>query len=81
MIFANNSISKQNIKIPEHAFVDLGKKEMCAKFQQKILNSMVVGARQSFQFFIQKTWFLENNRDFSKFLSGVLHYLISNIKS
>ena len=23
---------------------------------------MVVGARQSFQFFRQKTWFLENNR-------------------
>ena len=77
MIFANNSICKQNIKNPEHPFVDLGKKEMCAKFQQKILNSMVVGA----QFFIQKTWFLENNRDFSKSLSGVLHYLISNIKS
>ena len=27
---------------------------------------MVVGARQSFQFFRQKTWFLENNRAFSK---------------
>ena len=32
------------------------------KFQQKILNSKVVGARQSFQFFRQKTWFLINNR-------------------
>ena len=30
---------------------------------QKILNSMVVGARQSFQFFRQKDWFLGNNRD------------------
>ena len=28
----------------------------------KILNSMVVGACHSFQFFRQKTWFLENNR-------------------
>ena len=27
---------------------------MCAKFQQKILNSVVVGARQIFQFFRQK---------------------------
>ena len=31
---------------------------------------MVVGARQSFQFFGQKTWFLENNRALSKFLCG-----------
>ena len=30
---------------------------MC-KFQQKILNSMLVGARQNFQFFRQKTGFL-----------------------
>ena len=35
---------------------------MCAKFQQKMLNSMVVGARQSFQFFRQKTWFIGNDR-------------------
>ena len=27
---------------------------------------MVVGARQSFQFFRQITWFLENNRALSK---------------
>ena len=46
-------------------------------FGKKILNSMVVGARQSFQFSRQKTWFLENNRALSKFLYGVLHYLIS----
>ena len=31
-------------------------------FSKKILSSMVVGARQSFQFFWQKTWFLGNNR-------------------
>ena len=40
---------------------------------------MVVGARQSFQFFRQKTWFLENNKALSKFLFGVSHYLISLI--
>ena len=54
---------------------------MSAKFQQKILNSLVVGARQSFQFFRQNTWFRENNRALSKSLYGVLHYLISIIKS
>ena len=44
---------------------------MCAKFQQKILNPMVVGARQSFQFFRQKTLFHENNKALSKFLYGM----------
>ena len=39
---------------------------------------MVVGARQ---FFRQNTWFLENNRVASKFLHGILHYLISITKS
>ena len=34
-------------------FVDIGKTETCAKFQKKILNFMVVGARQSFHFFRQ----------------------------
>ena len=37
---------------------------------------MVVGARQSFQFFRQNTWFLENDRVLPKFLYGILHYLI-----
>ena len=36
---------------PEHSFVDIDKTETCAKFQQIILNSMVVEARQSFQCF------------------------------
>ena len=53
---------------------------MCAKFQQKILNCRIVGARQSFQTFSQNTWFLENNRVLSKFLYGILHYLTSMIK-
>ena len=80
LIFANNSRSKQNKKKkknPEHSFVDIGKSETCAKFQQKILNSVVVRARQSFKFFRQKTWFLESNRALSKFLYGILHYLLS----
>ena len=47
-IFGNNSSSKQNKKNTEHSFVDIGKWETCAKFQQKILNHMVAGARQSF---------------------------------
>ena len=62
-------------KNPDHPFVGIG------KFQQKILISMVVGARQSFQFFRQKTWFLKNNRALSKFLYGISHYFISIIKS
>ena len=41
---------------------------------------MVVGAHQSFQFFRQNTWFLENNRVLSKSLYGILYYLISIIK-
>ena len=42
---------------------------------------MVFGASESFQFFRQKAWFLENNRALSKVLYGVSHYLISIIKS
>ena len=53
---------------------------MCAKFQQKILNCRIVGARQSFQILRQNTWLLENNRALSKFLYGILHYVISIFK-
>ena len=38
----------------EQPLVDIGKKEQCAKLQQKILKSMVVGARQGFWFFSDK---------------------------
>ena len=41
---------------------------------------MVVGARQSFQFFRQITWFLGNNRALSKFKYRILHKLISTVK-
>ena len=37
---------------------------------------MVVGARQSFQFFRQITWFLGNNRALSKFRDQILYNLI-----
>ena len=67
-------------KNPEHPFVDIGKTEKCATFQQKILNSMVVGARHSFQFFRKITWFLRGNRTLSKFKYWILHHLISIIK-
>ena len=53
---------------------------MCAKFQQKLSEFIVVGARKSFQFFRQNTWFLKNNRALSKFLYGILHHLISITK-
>ena len=41
-------------KNPEYPFADIGKYETFTKLQQKILNSMIVGARQSFQ--LQKFW-------------------------
>ena len=49
-------------KIPRTIFIDITKYKTCAKFQQNILNSMIAGARQSFEFFRQKTWFLGNKR-------------------
>ena len=53
---------------------------MCVKCQQKILKSVVVGARQSFQFFRQIAWFLGNNRALSKLGYQILYNLISTIK-
>ena len=41
---------------------------------------MVVGARQSFQFFRQKTWLLGNNRGQPKLRYRILHNLISTTK-
>ena len=53
---------------------------MCTKFQQKILNFVVVGARRSFQFLRQIAWFLGNNRALSKFSYQILYNLISTTK-
>ena len=78
--FINNSRSKQSFKNPTHLFVDIRKTETCEKFQQKIINSTVVGACQSFQFIRQITWFLGNTRAMSKFKYWILHHLISIIK-
>ena len=44
-ILANSSSFKQNKKNPTHALVDIGKQGTCAKFQQKLLKSLVVEAR------------------------------------
>ena len=79
-IVINNSRSKQNKKNPKNLFVDIVKQETCAKFQQKILNFMVVGTRQNFQFFRQITWFLGNNRALPKFRYWILYNLISITK-
>ena len=74
LIFASNSRSKQNFKKSRTRFCrQMVSRTRGAKIQQKILNSVVVGACQNFQFFRQKTSFLENNRAFSKFLYGVSH--------
>ena len=54
-------------KNPTHPLVDIRKTETCAKFQQKILNSTIVEALQSFQFLRQISWFLGNARALSKF--------------
>ena len=41
---------------------------------------MAVGVRQSFQFYVKKNWSFENSKALSKFLYGILYYLISIIK-
>ena len=79
-ILANNASFKADIKNPEHPSVNIRKWQLNAKFQQKLLNSMVVGARQSLQFFRKNTWFFENGRALSKFLYDILHYLINITK-
>ena len=53
-----------NLDHRETSFVDITKQKTCVKFKKKILNYVVVGTRQSFLFFGQITWFLENNKNF-----------------
>ena len=50
------------IKKTHTPFLDITKWKICAKFMQKILNSVVVGGRQSFQFFRRKIWFVGDSR-------------------
>ena len=52
--FLNNSRSKQNKKNPEHPFLDIGKLETYAKFQQKILSFYGQGWMQLFKEVSQK---------------------------
>ena len=47
---------------------------------KKTLKSIVVEARQSFQFFRQLTWFFRNNRALPKFRYHIFHYLVSIIR-
>ena len=49
--FINNSLSKQNRKIPHILLQTLLSGKRVQNFSKKILNSIVVKARQSFQFF------------------------------
>ena len=49
-------------KIPHTLLQTLLSKKRAQNFSKKVLNSMLVGAGQSVQFFRQKTWFLGKNR-------------------
>ena len=70
-----NKIKKSRTRFCRHWEVGI----MC-KISVNVLNSMVVEVRQSFQFFRQTIWFLEDIRALSKFKYWILHYLISIIK-
>ena len=76
-IFINDSRSKQNLKNPEHPFVEIIKWKTYTIFHQKILNFVVVGASQSFPFFREIAWFFGNNRALSKFRYRILYNWIS----
>ena len=54
ILLITQDLIKKN-KQTENTFVDIVKYETCAKFQQKILNPMAVGARHSFRFYRQVT--------------------------
>ena len=73
----NINNNKKIIKSPKHFFADLliGKWKTRARFQQKILNPMIVEAQQNSQFLRQNTRFLKKNRVLSKFLYGVFALL------
>ena len=83
-IFIDNSRSKQNKKqrkeIPNILLYTSWSKKRVQNCSEKYQTLMVVSARQSFQFFRQVAWFLENKRALSKFRYRILHYLFSIIK-
>ena len=61
----NNSRSKQNETNLKDPFEHIGKYEICGKWQQNLLNSMVVGAQ-----FFDKIPGFSNIRALSKFFVG-----------
>ena len=71
-LLANNARSIQNKKIPNSFLQTLVSRKRVQNFSKKILNSMAVRARDSFQFFRQITWFLENNRACLNFCVGLI---------
>ena len=67
-----------NLKnVPYNFLQALASRVRLQNFNTSYLTLMAVGACQSFHFFRQTTWFLGNNRALSKFLFGILYYLIS----
>ena len=78
--FINNFRSKQNKKVPNTLLQALVRPKRVQNFSKKVLNSMVVTARQRFPFFREITWFLGNKLALSKFKYWILHPLISIIK-
>ena len=68
IIFINSSRSKQH-KITPNILLQT----LLSRKRVKISNSMLDGARQSFQFFREITWFLRNNRALPKFRYQILH--------
>ena len=63
-IFINNSRSKQDKKISNIVLQTLLSRKRAQNSRKKILNPLVVGARQSFPVFRQITWFLGYDRAF-----------------
>ena len=77
LVFANTSRSRQNKKNPAHSFVEVG--NMC-DVSAKIIELWGIWSLSQFSNFQKNTWFFEDNRALSKFLYGILHYLVGIIK-
>ena len=67
-------------KIPNTLFETILSKKRAWNFNKKILNFVVVGVCQSFQFIRHIAWFLGNNTALSKFRYRILYNLISITK-
>ena len=73
IIFINSSRSKQHKKTPNILLQTLLSRKRVQISAKKLSNSMLDGARRSFQFFREITWFLRNNRALPKFRYQILH--------